>query len=386
MAFLEFGTSSGLAYRHNFNADMARLLQEEAMINNQKAAAEAKAMKIGEQMKFSSGFTPYHQQNIDRVAAEEIAAIGKLSAENQGNLFANPMVYAQFQKHANRIGNNEYTVHSDATKKEYDKMTTLLAEKPNLMKNKKVQQQLQYWDEFKQNGSYELKDSAGNPTGHKMTDFVFQNPLNDIDLNKVAQEAMSNMPATEINSVRDGRGNVLVSTNVSPEATLKNAYGILSNEDYKSVAEEEFAAQDKAIQEQYRGNVHRWFADVKLAPYKQQTSEVKSDPAFWMRAASGAADKPDVKTVPQLSIAVDQSKVTGSAPLTTGAASYLLAGVDNPKDIVNGRIKATGNYYTNDGTNIQLSGMDVEPIAVTQYDKENDKSSIALWRLIVNVS
>lgn len=366
----DFGTSSGLAYRHNFNADMARLLQEEGMINNQKAAAEAKAIKYGDELKFATGYTPYFQSKIDEVANNNIVQIGKLLHENGNNPAASPMVWAQYKQLANQIGNNEWTVKSDAAKKEYEKFTSFLAENPDMMTDPDVQKQLDEWKQFKETGTVTKFDNNGNAV-REMNDFVFINPLSKIDLNTEAQKFMSKIkPSDLVTTPTNAKGHYLATPVPSEKDLMAATIATLSDPKTRKVAEKEFNdPSNEAVAKQFNGNLNKWFSEVYMKPNQVDNSQILLDQnmadarkqAMWQGTYGQAKPTPEVK--PQLSIAYEAGlkSSTGTAPLTAKGASVLLGETSvGPEP---GTIVASGTYNFN-GQPVSMAGVVMTPVPV----------------------
>lgn len=383
----DFGTSSGLAYRHNFNADMARLLQEEGIINNQKAAAEAKAMKYGDELKFSTGYTPYFQSKIDEVANNNINQIGKLLHENGNNPAASPMVWAQYKQLASQIGNNEWTVKSEAAKKEYEKFTGFLAENPDMMTDNDVQKQLNEWKEFKETGSVTKYDDKGEAT-HKLNDFVFINPLSKVDLNTEAQKFMAKIKPTElVTTATNAKGHYLATPVPSEKDLMAATIATLSDPKTRKVAEKEFNdPSNEAVAKQFNGNLNKWFAEVYMKPNQVTNSQILLDQnmadarkqAMWQGTYGQPKPTPEVK--PQLLNAYEAGlkSPTGQAPLTAKGAGVLLGETSvGPEP---GTIVASGTYNFN-GQPISMAGVVMSPVPALKAGANNQGQIEAVAQL-----
>lgn len=359
MALLEFGTSSGLAYRHNFNADMNRLLQEEQMINKARESSEAKAIKYGDEMKFATGFTPYYQKMIDGVANENIKAIGKLLHENGNNPAASPMVWSEYKRLANAIGNNEWTVKSDLAKLEYGKAIDFYAKEPDMQNDPSYNKFMNEWAEFKETGKITKVNPITGET-YQQDDFVFVNPISTVDLNKIAETSMANAPATQGSASKTVAGHNLLSASVSDAEMMRIARADLGNPKNLAAAKQIFMSQDEEIQKQYYGNVYNWYKDTYLNPKKTQTSDWKLNPAYYPGSNKSSQNKPEIETVKQLAVAYKQAEEKGVAPLTIQSTAYLLGG--NPEKIINGKTTVSGVYLTEDGSDVELKGINVIPV------------------------
>lgn len=364
----DYGTSSGLAYRHNFNADMARLLQEEGMINNQKAAAEAKAMKYGDEMKFATGYTPYFQSKIDEVANNNIVQIGKLLHENGNNPAASPMVWAQYKQLANQVGNNEWTVKSDAAKKEYEKFTTVLAEKPNLMGNKSIQKQLGYWEEFKEKGEYYLRDDQGNPT-HRMTDFVFRNPISDVDVNKLFVDAAKNIEV-QPKAVPITSSIVGIIPEYSDAAISAQARGLLADDVNSEAIKQGFDALtpeqqmmygngniQSFVEEQIRNNTKKDYIPMyDQSAIQREKGQIQKENTYdtWLRKQRESASTNYIKKAAEEAKAKTKSGIPGSVVLASEDAAAKLINA-NQKD-ANGHYVLDGNFKFINSIGPGLSG------------------------------
>jgi hypothetical protein len=110
-----------------------------------------------------------------------------------------------------------------------------------------------------------------------MKDFVFVNPLNDLDLNKINAEHMKNVKGDmTFEGETDSGGYYTRYQYASDDVLRKEAASILGNEDVKDKAEDEFMSNEN-MYKFYRGNITEWYAQQKLKGLEISEGESKFD-------------------------------------------------------------------------------------------------------------
>lgn len=386
MPLFDFGTSSGLAYRHNFNADMARLLQEEAMINNQKAAAEAKAEKLGGMMKFGKGFTKHQQQNIDLIGNESVAEMGKIINENGGSI-TNPATYARLNQLSNRMVNNEYTIKAKATEKQYEAMSDFLIKNPDLADDPEVNKQLDYWKQFDETGQYDIVDPVTN-TKTTMHDFVFRNPINTVNLDEEFSKVVKTKMADKVEFGTPQYGQVPAYFKVSDNNLLAATYSALSDPKVMAAAKKKFE-QDENAQKVYSGNIYLWANDMFSKPQALQKTEIVTDLNAYNAARGNGNDKigiPPQTVRPLINDLNTEAKnsPTKTAQLNPQGLAPILGGAAKAD---NGDLISTGEYNIvsasgNDTIpNVKLESVMVKPDNIIHHISD-DKAYIETTAII----
>ena len=183
----DYGISSGLAYKHNFNEDIDRLYKDEYLIRQKKRQAEEDAKTLGNKLKFGNVSSPWHRRQLDAFTEKTLKDIGTIVDQNP-NWQSNAMLWGQVNRLSDSLSNNWIVADDARHKTERDALLKFVHDNPNAYKLPEVQKQ---FDELK---AYESYNGDGKPN-----DFIFRNPLSKYNLMEEAGKAAKYIQPSKIN-------------------------------------------------------------------------------------------------------------------------------------------------------------------------------------------
>ena len=362
MAFLNFGVANGLAYRHNFGADRAMLLQEEAIANNQKDAADKRNMLYGEKMKRAVGTTPYFSKQINGLADNNTKQMGILLGKNGNNPAANPMVWAEFSRLGDEMTNNQYTIANKYYEEQSKQFDDFLAKYPGMTTNPKVKKMITDREQFRENGVITEFDGLGNPIMEKDR-FQFTNPLQALDLHKEASEFMKAKTGSEIfYTATDSKGHYGAYMKQNAAELNKSAIEFLSDPTRFAAANEEFMLPENTkLREQYYGSLEEYVKGNYLGDKLINQSDILYDNQYTPRTSRTTTTPNVLSTKPMIFNVFQDAKVsaTKTAPLDP-LGTPTLWGTSTP-DEQKGAYIVSGPMELPNGRHLDAKGIPLTP-------------------------
>ena len=147
MSFLNYGSSKGLAYRHDFGSDMDRLYEQEKFRAQTKAQKEEKVRYYSTLLKQHNPVSP----GIVKGLGEHVSSVNNELAEfaiNNPNWEQDPGLFAKFQGITEKYMNNDY-VRNDL--KSQEQLEILRQNRTNMPEDEFIREMDRY-NEFYQNG------------------------------------------------------------------------------------------------------------------------------------------------------------------------------------------------------------------------------------------
>lgn len=123
MSLLDYGLSSGLAYRHNFQQDIANAQRNEMLDRQARIDAENKTKLFADELKFGDVTTDYNKQQLKQYTEQLIPQIGKFVNDNP-DYRTNTMKYAQYKQMTDGLLKNKWVqndMYFQGMQKEYAK-------------------------------------------------------------------------------------------------------------------------------------------------------------------------------------------------------------------------------------------------------------------------
>lgn len=171
MAFLSYGQASGLAYRHNFQQDIANRHNNEMLDRQAQHDAETKAMMLGDMFQTTSANNAYDNAQIKDFSHKKIAEIGNFINENP-DYQTNPMKWGHLKELQTSLLDNQFVKDGIANDKEYATMMDWVSKNPGSEQDPDIQKQLGKWNEYQKTGMID---------GQKQR-FMFFDPTKDSDI------------------------------------------------------------------------------------------------------------------------------------------------------------------------------------------------------------
>lgn len=160
MALLSYGLGEGLAYRHDFNADMNRAQNNELLDQQAKINAENRAAILGSQLQAKHLETTWDNQQLKAYVEAQTKEIGKFVGENP-DYAMNPLLQSKYQQMMNGLTDNEYVRNSMNANTNYGLLTKYIADNPGSEAHPDIQAQLQAYDNYNKTGSTDGISSNG---------------------------------------------------------------------------------------------------------------------------------------------------------------------------------------------------------------------------------
>lgn len=201
MPFLDFGLSSGLAYKHNFQQDIANEQNLQQLDRQARIDAENKAKLFADEFKFGEATTDYNKQKLKEYSESVIKDIGKFINDNP-DYRTNPMKYAQYRQKTQSLLNNDWTkndMNFQGMQKEYAKH---LAQHPEDVDRPEIIRMADQIKNYKATGDIYGKQGENNQ-------FEFSPPKPYVDLNSEAQKDMNGFASFEYRKARPDESSLL---------------------------------------------------------------------------------------------------------------------------------------------------------------------------------
>jgi hypothetical protein len=227
---LEFGISEGLAYKHNFQQDIANLHAEEALDRQARIDAEAKAQLLSEKFKFGKTYDTYNDQRLKQFTEQQIKNIGAFVDQNKDFQYS-PGKLAWFNKMTNELADNPIVMESARVETNRQQMIKWAQEHPESVNSPRYQNQVNAYSHYSKNGTTD-------PTLKQTQEFMFQPPTPYEDLGKAGLEMGNKFGDFDIVPLKGwGMGAFKeVPKQDSLNATISNFYAMhrdQMNEEYK---------------------------------------------------------------------------------------------------------------------------------------------------------
>ncbi len=185
MPLLEFGTATGLAYRHDWKSDISNLYKEEEMVQKSRLIAEERIKRLTDDIEFGKGTTDFYRGKLNEYNTKTLADMAKMAHENP-DLTYNLEKWTKYQALKKSLKENEWTIKSDFAQKQYEAMSKYGLETDDAMYDDTpggYQEQVKSWEYFNKNG-YVMN-------GDQKADFVFMNPGSDMNMNKYVNDILA---------------------------------------------------------------------------------------------------------------------------------------------------------------------------------------------------
>lgn len=222
MALLEYGATAGLAYTHNWDAEMQRQNYNEQADRQAKIDAENKAKILGDKLHFDHLSNTWDNKLMQGFAETRIREIGKFVAENP-NYESDAGLWAQFNQMSDELTNNDIVARSMRIQQNYESLVGYMQQNPGAENDPAIQQQLTDYDNYIKTGSVD-----GVTTNSK--EFMFRNPDEQFNAQENIAKAYSQLAPQETYD-KSGVGIGATKTEVPDAALQSTAIGLLNGPD-----------------------------------------------------------------------------------------------------------------------------------------------------------
>lgn len=185
MALLDFGTTSGLAYRHNYQQDIANLQRNEMLNERARAQAENKAAQIAEELKFGSADNEYDRNKLREFTTTKMNEIGGFMNSNPDYRF-NPEKFMYYKQMANSLQDNEWVKRSMYHNAQLKEFQDYVSKHPDIMTDEELEKTKSAILNYQKTGDVLGEEGQGRQ-------FTFIPPQPHIDLAKHMAEQVKNM-------------------------------------------------------------------------------------------------------------------------------------------------------------------------------------------------
>lgn len=183
------GVLEGLAYKHDWNTQLALNAANEQADNEAKQNAAAKAQFYGNQLAVKTLNTRYDNQQLKTYAEGQLKEIGKYAMANQ-DLEYNPVKWGEFQGMMNSLSDNEWVTRSVNATNQYSALIKYINEHPGAENDPSIQAQMSEWKNYNDTGSVD-----GVSTNLK--GFYFRDPASQFDSQGAIADAFGKLKAQE---------------------------------------------------------------------------------------------------------------------------------------------------------------------------------------------
>lgn len=222
MAFLNYGTTAGLSYVHNWDAEMQRQNYNEQADRQARIDAENKAKMLGDKLAFDHLSNTWDNKLMKEFAEGRIQEIGKFIAENP-NYESDAGLWAKFNQMSGELTNNDIVSRSMRIQQNYESLVGYMQQNPGAENDPAIQAQLTEYDNYVKYGSVN-----GIPTDGK--EFIFRNPDEQFDPQAAIAKTFSQLAPQETYD-RSGVGIGATKTAVPDAALQSTAIGMLNGPD-----------------------------------------------------------------------------------------------------------------------------------------------------------
>lgn len=212
---LDFGLSSGLAYKHNFQQDIANAQRNEMLDRQARIDAETKTRLFADEFKFGEATTDYNKQQLKAYTEKLIPEIGKFVNDNP-DYRTNTMKYALYKQMTGQLLKNKWVDNDmkfQGMQKEYAKH---LAEHPEDVNLPEIQAMASQIEKYKRTG--DVLGEIG-----KDRQFNFSTPAPMLDTEKIISDRGSKLTQSGFDTTP--YGNIEYATNLDAQTAAKQLLG-----------------------------------------------------------------------------------------------------------------------------------------------------------------
>lgn len=180
MALFNFGVQQGLAYKHDFNSDMANRMRRLQFERQAKIEAENKTRLVSDLFQFGKVADPWNTKRLKEFSESQVKEIGKIISQNP-EFTTNPETWGTLKMLSRGLVDNQITTEAASVQKHKELMDKWSSEKGNDPGDPDYIEMLNSYNRYIQTGS-----ADGNPKNRHV--FQFIPPEDRLDVDKYLED------------------------------------------------------------------------------------------------------------------------------------------------------------------------------------------------------
>lgn len=191
------GIALGMAYRHDFNADISNYQREEALMRQRDADTAAQYQMLFESMPAMPDVAGEYDRNfLKQKHSGTLTKLGEIGKRYGPNWPSSLDAWKELSTTTNDFQNDEDTLRALSSTAHYKTMMDVLQKQPELASHPLMVQQKQMWEEYSRNGTL---DHLGGPKG-----FSFTHPGKVMGIQEASYNVIKQMPRNKFGKTPSG--------------------------------------------------------------------------------------------------------------------------------------------------------------------------------------
>lgn len=211
--YLDYGTSSGLAYRHNFQQDIANDQRNEMLDRQARIDAENKTKLFADEFKFGEAQSDYNKNQLKQYTEQLIPKIGKFVNDNP-DYRTNTMKYSMYKQMTGGLLKNKFVENDMRFQGMKKELAAHLAKHPEDVDRPEIAKMAEQISNYNKTG-----DIEGKTGQDRQFDFLQPKPYVDLDVE--AQKDMGGFSAFEYRKADPSEASLLGEDAVFQKAKQK---------------------------------------------------------------------------------------------------------------------------------------------------------------------
>lgn len=232
---LDFGIAQGLAYRHDFQADIRNRLSQEQVDRQSRIDAENRAKLFGEELETTAVSNPWDNKLLQDLYQKKFTEIGQFVSENP-DFRQDPGLFIQYDNMTRGLLDNEIVQRAMRYESQNKLLSKYVSETEGAKDDPHIQEML------KQSGNYSSLGSSDGITGNGR-EFTFTAPSEQIDVVRELQAIGNRFKEQkfQFNSALGG-----IEGTADKNAIAASARGAMNDPRLKQSILDRFASDSKA--------------------------------------------------------------------------------------------------------------------------------------------
>ncbi len=202
---VDFGTATGLAYRHDWNAERRNLIAQEQLDRQSKLDASNRAKLFADELETTAVSNPWDNTQLQNFYQKRFKDIGKFVSENP-DFRQDPSLFIQYNNMTRNLLDNEFVQKGMRIKSHRDNMNKWASNSKNLFPGAEDhlnQKRTEY-------ANYVATGSIDGITGNKQ-EFIWSAPQDEVNLSEIFQNTGSAFG--DFDFIQKGDGTVVSNPN-----------------------------------------------------------------------------------------------------------------------------------------------------------------------------
>jgi hypothetical protein len=236
---LDFGTVQGLAYRHNYQQDIANLHQEEQLDAMAKQRAKNETAEMANMFKFGAANNEYDRNNLRAFTDSKVKEMGTYFNQNPDWKYdVGKTLYAK--QMSDQLLNNEHVKRSMYYDSQVKATQDYLEKNPNILSAEELNK---YKTQMQNRAKFGDIDGPGGKGG----DYTFVPPPPPFDVAKFFDEHAKNVPKDQISKL-DNETNQITAKDDNIRTYVNS---LLLNDKYKRGVQLGFNNEPESVKSKY---------------------------------------------------------------------------------------------------------------------------------------